>query len=194
MSSLPFPSSASPSKSPQASQDDTHIAIIATVVVVVGLLAIGAATFFFLRWRSRRTGYDPEQRPRTSTAVDRSHVAARITPYGSTSNLVPRFNHTPGADMRIATRRPDGAWEFSFPGSSFTPSGVREIEPASSTSSVPSTPSSLEPPKSPAQLMKERESKAARLIRKGYDDREFDEESPPPPAYAHESAYLDHTK
>ena len=41
--------------------------------------------------------------------------------------------------------------------------------------------------------MKERESKAARLIRQGYDDREFSEESLPPPAYGQESGYLDHT-
>lgn len=96
--------------------------------------------------------------------------------------------------MRIATRRPDGAWEFSNRGSPFNPSGVMEIEPTSpSCFSVPPTPSSLEPPKSPAEIMKESESKAARLIRQGYDDREFSEDSPPPPAYGQSSSYLDHT-
>lgn len=96
--------------------------------------------------------------------------------------------------MRVATRRPDGAWEFSHPGTSFNPLGVTELEPVPGTPSVPSTPSSIEPPKSPAQIMKERESRAARLIRKGYDDREFDEDAPPPPAYGHEPVYLDHAK
>ncbi|KIL62519.1 hypothetical protein M378DRAFT_761688 [Amanita muscaria Koide BX008] len=206
--------------------------------------------------------------------VDKSHVAARITPYGSSTNLVPRFNHSPGNDMRIATRRPDGAWEFSTPGAAFNPTGVDEIEPPASASTsmysptptrstfkvpmtpttptklsasfqspfppTPETPSfppglppsippslppstpttprnvttfaaaasssssparpasqlttmSMEPPKSPAQIMKEHESRAARLIRQGYDDREFSDEAPPP-AYGHDPCYLDHTK
>ena len=91
MSNRPSPTSASPSKAPQASQNDTRTALVATVVVVVGLFAIGLAIYLFLRWRTRRIGYDPEQRLGASTAVDQDHVAAQITPYGSTSNLMPRF-------------------------------------------------------------------------------------------------------
>lgn len=95
--------------------------------------------------------------------------------------------------MRIATRRPDGAWEFSNPDAPFNPLGITEIEPPTpSCSYFPPSPSTLDPPKSPAEIMKERESKAARLIRQGYDDRESSVDLPPP-AYG-QSSYLDHTR
>ncbi|KAK2463023.1 hypothetical protein APHAL10511_004678 [Amanita phalloides] len=215
---------ATPSRSPQAGKDDTQVVILATFVAVLIIVAVGAVFYFTLRWRAYQSEHDPECRPIASTAVDKTHVAARITPFASQPNLIPQFNHRPGIDMRIATRRADGAWEFSHPNSPFNPLGVTEIEPVCSkilsipptpsspepptpsspeprtpsspeprtpSSPEPRTPSSLEPPKSPAAIMKERESQAARLIREGYDAREFSDVLPPPPAYGHDSSYRD---
>ncbi|KAF8627747.1 hypothetical protein AX17_006114 [Amanita inopinata Kibby_2008] len=197
MSGNPSPSPTSPSASTQANASGARTQIIATVVAVLLLVLAGLTLYFILRWRGRQGGHDVESPSTRSKAVDRSHIAAQITPYGSASNLTPQFNHTPGSDMRIAIRRPDGAWEFAHPGSPFNPAGVREIEvppPSAGTmSSFPPTPVTPEMPKSPAEMMKERESNAARLIRKGYDYREFDVDTPPP-AYGQAPGYLDHTK
>jgi len=166
MSSQSSPESTTLSGSHQTSHDGTPAGVIAAVVVIMVVLTIGAAVYLVLRWRGRRTGYDPERRARAPMAVEGNHVPASTSPYGSTSNLVPHFHHVPGANMRIATRRPDGAWEFSNPGTPFKPLGVTEIEPPTpSCSYFPPSPSTLEPPKSPVEIMKERESKAARLIR-----------------------------
>jgi len=89
--------------------------------------------------------------------------------------------------MRIAFRRPDGAWHFADSRTPFTPLGVNDIEvlpsPTSSSASlfyfnakIPSN--------------KEREAKTARDLYKGHNP-EFDFEIssivPPPPAYHRES-------
>ncbi|PFH47403.1 hypothetical protein AMATHDRAFT_50336 [Amanita thiersii Skay4041] len=199
MSSATTSSSALPSSSvlPDTAEDTKRL-IAATVVTVVCLVLIGLSLFLVIRLGVRRRKATQTELPsRKSTAVDPSHIAAQITPYGSASKSKPHFDHRPGSDMRIAIRRPDGAWDFAHPGSPFNPAGVREIELTPHTpgpsSSIPPTPTT---PKSPVELMKERESKAARLIRKGYDDREFDADPdcPPPPAYGQEPGYLDHTK
>lgn len=89
--------------------------------------------------------------------------------------------------MRIATRRPDGAWQFSDPQAPFTPTGVSEIDVLPSPSS--STASML-PPRS---HRKERE--AAREARKEYD-RDYDLDlNPPPPAYGYDyGGYINHAK
>lgn len=89
--------------------------------------------------------------------------------------------------MRIAIRRPDGAWSFEEPRAPFTPSGISDIDLSPSSSSP-----GLKP-----RTPKEQESKAAREQRKGYD-RDFDVESAidvAPPAYGIESpGYLNHTQ
>ena len=91
MSSQSSPESTTLSGSHQASHDGTPAGVIAAVVVIVLALATGVAIYLVLRWRPRRTDYDPERRPRASMAVERNHAPAAVSPYGSTSNLVPHF-------------------------------------------------------------------------------------------------------
>jgi hypothetical protein len=81
-----------PFHSHETSHSATSPAVIVTVVVIVVILALGVAIYFIVRWRARRTRYDQERQPRVvSIAVDRRHVSAQLTAYGSTSQLVPHF-------------------------------------------------------------------------------------------------------
>ncbi|KAG5644310.1 hypothetical protein DXG03_008728 [Asterophora parasitica] len=115
------------------------------------------------------------------TRLDRSHPAARITPFGHPGGETPRFNHTPGSDMRIATRRADGAWDFADPRGPFTPTGVGELDVCPS----PSSSTGMLPPRIRTNL-KDQEFKVSR-----YDV----EINPPPPAYGqHYGGYLPHAK
>lgn len=93
--------------------------------------------------------------------------------------------------MRIATRRADGAWQFSNSRTPFTPSGVSDLDIS------PSSPSTSF--RSPHPLTKEQESKLAAMERerhKGDDDYDM-EPGPdvvPPPAYGYEPGYINHMK
>jgi len=91
MSSQSSPESTTLSGSHQASHGGTSAGAIAAVVVIVVALAVGVAAYLGLRWRARRTDYDPERRPRASMSVEGNHAPAPVSPYGSTSNLVPHF-------------------------------------------------------------------------------------------------------
>ncbi|KAG6844936.1 hypothetical protein H0H87_002269 [Tephrocybe sp. NHM501043] len=67
--------------------------------------------------------------------LDSNHPAVHITPFGLPDGETPRFKHTPGSDMRIATRRLDGGWQFSDPQPPFTPSGAsNRVVPSPSSS------------------------------------------------------------
>jgi hypothetical protein len=93
--------------------------------------------------------------------------------------------------MRLAIRRPDGAWDFTDPSEPFTPSGISDIHISPvSPSTTPS--SNHRSSKSAVRQYKEQESTVSRMIRLGYDAREADlafTEGPlphPPPAYGQE--------
>ncbi|KAG6829021.1 hypothetical protein H0H92_005929 [Tricholoma furcatifolium] len=125
--------------------------------------------------------------PLTGKSLSQHHPAAQITPFGSFGGETPRFRHTPGSDMRIAIRRPDGAWLFSNPHDPFSPYGVSEIDilpsPLSSTASL----------SSPVKSKGGGDSKSLRNLRSDYDHR-YDSvlDLPlPPPAYGYDySGYI----
>ncbi|KAG6834677.1 hypothetical protein H0H93_008086 [Arthromyces matolae] len=118
---------------------------------------------------------DPESftSPPRRRKLDFHHPATHISPYGSHVGEALRFQHTPGSDMRIATRRPDGAWQFSDPSSPFTPSGVSELD----SSPKRSYKSSL-PKKTKSTLLHNTQFDYA-----GHYDFVID---PPPPAYGYD--------
>jgi hypothetical protein len=100
--------------------------------------------------------------------------------------------------MRIAIRRPDGAWDFSDPSEPFTPSGISDVQPSPASSTTSFMPITKRPrgmsrsSRSAVLEYKEQESRAAQMIRLGYDARDNDLEMGdgvlphPPPAYGHE--------
>ncbi|KAF8805200.1 hypothetical protein BYT27DRAFT_7192928 [Phlegmacium glaucopus] len=149
---------------------------------------VGIIIYITVRLKRRRP--DEASGPYKGTLVHHDHPAAQISPFGGggphSGRTIPQFEHTPGTDMRIAFRRPDGAWHFADSRTPFTPSGVKDIDvhpPASPSTSFFSFNSKI-----PSN--KEREVKAARDLYKGYGS-EFDFETnpfaPPPPAYHRES-------
>lgn len=94
--------------------------------------------------------------------------------------------------MRIAFRRPDGAWHFADSRTPFTPEGVNDIDVLPS---LPSASTSVDSFNFKIPSNKEREVKAARNLSKRYDsDYGFSTKTTtvPPPAYQCES-YSDHS-
>jgi len=192
-STSPTPSS-HPSSTPQsAPTNDTRTNVVAIVLAIVGLVVVAVVVYTTWRLKRRRSANPSDQleSSKHGIAIDQSHPAAMITPFGSLRDESPRFKHTPGADMRIAVRRPDGAWHFTDPRDPFSPSGVSDIDvlpsPSSSTTMLP-------PPRRPHR--KELEAKAWRdnvnQSRLEYN-RDYDVElSPPPPAYGYD--YSGHLK
>ncbi|KAJ7505763.1 hypothetical protein B0H11DRAFT_2220408 [Mycena galericulata] len=74
--------------------------------------------------------------------VSRTHPAAlMITPVEGKGT--PRFVHTPGTNMRIATRRADGAWEFADPRAPFTPAIIADEADAALTATRNSSAASV---------------------------------------------------
>jgi len=106
--------------------------------------------------------------------------------YNMTCVLLSYIGHHSGEDMRIALRRPDGAWHFTDSRTPFTPSGVGDIDvipsPMSSSTSLMSFNSRL-----PLNHKKSQEAKSQkRDYHKGYDpdlDFELSPTALPPPAY-----------
>jgi hypothetical protein len=99
------------------------LAVCLTVLAVILLGGIFAFT-----WRMRRrakAGLEGfHNLDSHSTVVGPRHLASRVTPFGT------RDAHQPGKNMRVATRRPDGAWDFTVPETPINPfSGVNEVEP-----------------------------------------------------------------
>jgi len=105
----------------------------------------------------------------------------------------------PGSTLgRIAIRRPDGGWDFAHPNEPYLPSGISDPYPSPASvrttffsshkfqrdASETSNPAILE--------YKAQESRAAQMIRLGYDARDHDLEMGdrhlphPPPAYGQE--------
>lgn len=83
--------------------------------------------------------------------------------------------------MRIAFRRPDGAWHFADSRTPFTPAGVHEIDVLPSNTTSSTSLSSSFHLKIPSN--KERESIAARDLYKGCDPELGFLHEPTPPTY-----------
>lgn len=181
---------------------------------IVGLLVIAGVIYATLRMRRKRN-VDPNDfihSPiRRSNVIDHNHPASYITPFGSPGGETPRFGyseslirylasvdilddvfiaHVPGSNMRVAHRRSDGAWEFDDARAPFTPLGVSDLDV------VPSSPSSSSF-RSHTVLTKSQEARAAAHARRQRDKDLFDADLGsdvfPPPAYARDGRYIDHS-
>jgi hypothetical protein len=170
--------------------------VVVVVLSIVGFLIISGVVYITYRQsRKRRRAGSIATGPYHGIVVDKDHPAAIVTPFGSSAGEGPRFLHTPGSDMRIAVRRPDGAWQFSSPRSPFTPTGISEPSPLPSPA-ISSTYLPLGSPRPSLSVKsnKELEVEAQRQKAKeerdkigygfGYDDPAFEGNlNPPPPAY-----------
>ncbi|KAF6746801.1 hypothetical protein DFP72DRAFT_1017071 [Ephemerocybe angulata] len=161
-------------------KNDRRILSVIVVLAIVGAFVIASIVWYTLRLK-RRSKRPMSGGPFQGTSIwDKNHPASRITPFGAPSNA-PSFDHRPGEDMRIAYRRPDGAWLFADSGAPFTPSGVSDL-----VNSPVSASSSQVFPFSPAYnptSKKEQEAKldSLKADKDGYFD--YDSITPPPPAY-----------
>lgn len=123
--------------------------------------------------------------------MDPRHPAARITPFSPNANGVrdmpgSQFDYKPGENMRIAMRRPDGAWDFVDPAAAnSSPYGATHLDGMPVSSSTASF-SSYPPPQPSTAARSKKEEEAARWRRKEFDfemgtaDGEL---MAPPPAY-----------
>jgi len=191
--------SASSSSTPSPSHDSQQGAVLGAVLGIVALVLLAGIVFITLRVR-RRGGSEGEKvtGPFHGTALlDKDHPAAKIVPFGTPGTEAHLFCHTPGRDMRLAIRRPDGAWDFTDPSQPFTPTGVSDIcpSPMSSTTTLISSSKRHKgsvTARSTVQEYKEQESRASQMIRLGYDARDHELEmgdmvlAHPPPAYGQE--------
>lgn len=99
---------------------------------------------------------------------------------------------------RIAIRRLDGGWDFARPNETYLPSGISDPHPSPASIRTTFFPShkfrrdTSETSNSAIMEYKAQESRAAQMIRLGYDARDHDLEMsdsilpPPPPAYGQE--------
>ncbi|KAJ7675920.1 hypothetical protein DFH06DRAFT_1318060 [Mycena polygramma] len=141
LSPSPSPSPSSASKSPTSPV--VPIAVVVIVLVLLGLIML--LTFHFRRQNKRKLGATQARKGREVQAgevVSRAHPAAlMITPENGKGT--PRFVHTPGTNMRIATRRSDGAWEFADPRAPFAPAIIADASDAAHTQSRSSSPANF---------------------------------------------------
>jgi len=126
-----IPSLSHPRLSMRALPRIDHRILIAIVVPVIigGIALISLVIYIIIRLKKRpHEAFGPYE----GTLVHPDDLAAQITPYcGSGPHRgrnTPRFIHTPGEDMRIAFRRPDGAWDISDSLKPFEPAGVNNID------------------------------------------------------------------
>ncbi|KAJ6451644.1 hypothetical protein C8R45DRAFT_946188 [Mycena sanguinolenta] len=126
------PPSPSPSSSPKAPTPPT-LPIAVTVIAVFVLVSVMVLTFHFRKKKISAAAQARKGREvQPGEIVSRVHPAAlMITP--ANGEGTPRFVHTAGTNMRVATRRPDGAWEFADSRAPFTPSIIAD---ASETASI----------------------------------------------------------
>jgi hypothetical protein len=176
-------SSSSGSNSPPTAT----IALVLTAIALVLIIIILFLTRRFKRNSNANKGTSAlpstELPSHRSMFLDRSHPAARITPFGSDSGCeIPAyaFDHEPGKNMRVALRRPDGAWEFVEQRTSpYSPYGMADPDafPASSSASLLSTATS------PSKPRTQKEEEMQRWQRKHLDVDCGAELMAPPPAY-----------
>ncbi|KAG5725271.1 hypothetical protein E4T56_gene12677 [Termitomyces sp. T112] len=111
-----------------------RLMIAGIVLGIIGLLCVAGIIFATLRMkRTDRKLFDDSESftsPLQDMRLDHHHPAAQITPFGSVGDETegPRFKHIPGSNMRMATRRSDGVWQFHDTKDLFTPAGVSEID------------------------------------------------------------------
>jgi hypothetical protein len=123
-------------------KDDHRILVTVIILGIVGAFLIAYIIYITLHVK-RREGNGEVLGPFQGTLIQ-SHddPAAHITPFGAIGGGYgrPRYKHKPGSDMRIAVRRPDGAWHFTDSRTPFTPSGVADLDvtpsPISSATSL----------------------------------------------------------
>lgn len=200
-----------------------QLLVAGVILAIAGAITIGVIVLFVLRMKTRSRLIQPETGTRKDDtskhrrygskglrALTMDHPASQITPFGSPGGETPRFrasshlcflgmrshfwtDHTPGENMRIATRRSDGVWTFGDHRAPFNPHGVSDLEntPSPSVSSI--TPpwvrlrdgdaQSIKSNSTATSNWKSREKEKERLAGKGYG--EYDTDTLPPPAYAY---------
>lgn len=135
--------------STDAHQDDKGNKGTITLAVCLALLSVlllGGIFAFTWRMRQRaKAGLEGfHNLDAHATVVGPRHLASRVTPFGT------RDAHQPGRNMRVATRRPDGAWDFTVPATPINPfQGVDEPEPEPAARPRPSKASQASRPKLP---------------------------------------------
>lgn len=121
---------------------DPRLTAVIAILTIIGIVLIGVIVFITVRLRRGDTGTGDRRSmagPFHGTSIwEREHPATRITPF-DTQYKSPTFNHIPGSDMRIAHRRPDGAWHFADSRTPFTPEGVSDLDNTPSPMSAASS-------------------------------------------------------
>jgi len=107
-----------------------HGIFVAIIILAISAIAlIGLIIYITVRLKKRGPG---DSGPYEGTVVHPEHPAAQITPFGASGPHIgrnlPRYSHTPGENMRIAFRQPDGAWLFADSLTPFAPAGVNDID------------------------------------------------------------------
>jgi len=186
----PYPS---PSPSSSVSSAISPNGRLHTVIIVLSILAAFLIVYIiFITLKAKKEQPNSERAgPYTGTTISPNHPAAEIAPFGNYSHsgaTGPRYKHTPGEDMRIAVRRPDGGWNFSDSRTPFNPSGVKDLDNVPSLKSSASIISSS----SNGRILSKKadEVKMERLRRCPDPYLEFDLSPtvPPPPAYHPEAS------
>ncbi|KAF9479099.1 hypothetical protein BDN70DRAFT_879166 [Pholiota conissans] len=183
MSPSPAASTSSSSATPTSSslsdatpKNDHRLLAVVVVLVIVAAFLIAYVMYITVRLKRRQESGDILGPTQGTVINDQDHPAANITPFGAVGpnagSRAPRFKHNPGEDMRIALRRPDGAWHFTDSRTPFTPLGIKEIDvvPSPVSSSVGFF--SSHPRLNPEEL------RASRYIHHTH--------TPPPPVYFRE--------
>lgn len=139
------PSTAASAASEAASgstNSDPRLTAVIAILTIIGIILIGVIVFITVRLRRGDTGSGDRRSmagPFHGTSIwEREHPATRITPFDAQYKS-PTFNHVPGSDMRIAHRRPDGAWHFADSRTPFKPEGVSDLDNTPSPMSAASS-------------------------------------------------------
>ncbi|KAI0753566.1 hypothetical protein C8Q80DRAFT_520414 [Daedaleopsis nitida] len=167
----------SASVTPESSRSATTLAL-GISLAVVALIVFGGLGLYFVRRRfkgkkeQQRLDELSSHRRTYMVAVDPTHLAARVTPFGVGVNAPeaerPKFVHTPGENMRVAYRRSDGGWSFHHPEGSQSV----DLERQGTTTTMYTRPNGSS---------KDKILRPGELTTRGYV--EPDPEGNPPPAY-----------
>jgi len=123
-------------------KDDHRILVLVIILGIVGAFMIAYIIYITLHVKRRQDNGEVLGPYQGTLIQNHDHPAAHITPFGAIGGGYgrPQYKHKPGSDMRIAVRRPDGAWHFTDSRTPFTPSGVADLDvvpsPISSATSL----------------------------------------------------------